>query len=175
MKPVFWLIPALLLLCITARAQETPAWEASGGYSYLKADLHGSSFHLNGGTISATENLNNWFGGRLEVSAYHGNVAGTSVSAQTATYGPVLTYRHLKSVVPFVHAQFGAIHGSQGYLGISQSAIKFAMVSGAGVDIRVGRRTSIRLQGDYMMSRFLGLRQDNLQGLVGVVYRFGKK
>jgi hypothetical protein len=177
MKRIFYIIPAILLLSISARAQEslTPAWEIFGGYSYLKADLGGSSFHLNGLTTSATQNVNDWFGGRLEVSAYHGNEAGATVSAQTFTYGPVFSYRRLRTVTPFAHVQLGAIHASEGYLGISQSAIKFAMVGGGGADIKISKILSVRLQADYLMSRFLTLNQNNLQGNVGLVWHFGKK
>ena len=175
MKRVIWIIPAILLLSITARAQETPAWEISGGYTYLKADLGGSSFHLNGATTSATQNLNSWFGGRVEVSAYHGKESGATLSAQSVTYGPVFSYRRFKTINPFAHVQLGAIHASQGYLGISQSAIKFAMVGGGGVDVQINKMASVRLQADYLMSRFLGLNQNNLQGTVGLVFRFGKK
>jgi hypothetical protein len=177
MKKVMWIIPAILLLTITARAQEaaTPAWEISSGFSYLKADINGSSFHLNGATTSATQNLNDWFGGRLEISAYHGNEAGRTVSAQTITYGPVFSYRRLRGITPFAHVQLGTIHASQGYLGISQSAFKFAMVGGGGADFRISKVLSVRLQADYMMSRFLALNQNNLQGTVGLVWHFGKK
>jgi hypothetical protein len=175
MKQLFWIIPAILLFSFTARAQETPAWEISGGYTYLKADLGGSNFNLNGVTASATQNLNSWFGGRVEVSAYHGKESGATVSAQTVTYGPVFSYRRFKTINPYAHVQLGAIHASTGYLGISQSAIKFAMVGGGGVDVQISKIASVRLQADYMMSRFLGLNQNNLQGTVGVVFHFGKK
>ncbi len=175
MKKVMWILPAILLLSMTAHAQETPSWEVAGGFSYLKADLGGSSFHLLGGTGSATQNLNNWFGGRLEVTAYHGSEAGSTVSAQTFTYGPVFSYRKLDKVTPFAHFQLGAIHASQGYLGISENAIKFALVGGGGVDVRVSKMVSVRVQADYLMSRFLALNQNNIQGSVGMVVRFGKK
>ena len=177
MKRIFWIVPAILLLSISARAQEqaTPAWEISGGYSYLKANLGSSSFHLNGGVASATENLNNWFGGRFELTAYQGTEAGQSVSAQTFTYGPVFSYRRLRNITPFAKIQLGAIHGSEGYLGISKNAIKLAMVGGGGVDVRINKMASIRLQGDYLMTRFLTLDQNNIQGSVGLVLRFGKK
>jgi hypothetical protein len=49
------------------------------------------------------------------------------------------------------------------------------MTSGAGVDVKISQRAAIRLQGDYLMTRFLGLRQDNVQGSVGLVVRLGKK
>ena len=177
MKRFALLIPAVLifLFCPALQAQETPAWDLSGGYSYLKADLRGSSFHLNGGGASVTENLNDWFGGRVEFNAYQGSVNGVNVSAQTATYGPVFTYRHFDKLTPFAHVQLGAIHASQGYLGISTSAFRFAMTAGGGVDVKINQRAAIRLQGDYLMTRFLGLRQDNVQGSVGLVVRFGTK
>jgi len=177
MKRYAWLIPALLIFisCPALQAQETPAWELSGGYSYLKADLRGTSFHMNGGAASLTENLNDWFGGRVELNFYQGSVNGVNISAQTATYGPVFAYRRFDKITPFVHVQLGAIHASQGYLGISTSAFRFAMTSGGGVDVKINQRAAIRLQGDYLMTRFLGLRQDNVQGSVGLVVRFGKK
>jgi hypothetical protein len=177
MKRYAWLIPAVLIVlsCPTLQAQETPEWDISGGYSYLKADLRGSSFHLNGGAASLTENLNSWFGGRIEVNAYQGSVSGTNVSAQTFTYGPVFAYRRSDKFTPFAHVQLGAIHASQGYLGISTSAFRFAMSSGGGVDVNINRKVGIRLQGDYLMTRFLGLRQDNIQGSVGLVVHLGKK
>jgi len=177
MNKLFWIVPAILLMSITARAQEqvTPGWEISGGYSYLKANLGGSSFHLNGVEASATQNLNNWFGGRLEVSAFHGAEAGQTVSAQTFTYGPVFSYRRIRTITPFAKVQLGAVHASAGYLGISANALKFAMVGGGGVDVRVSKMASVRLQGDYLMTRFLGSNQNNIQGTAALVLRFGKK
>jgi hypothetical protein len=49
------------------------------------------------------------------------------------------------------------------------------MVGGGGLDVQISKMVSVRLQADYMMSRFLGLNQNNLQGTVGLVFRFGKK
>ena len=175
MKRMLWIFPALLLICISARAQETPAWEFSGGYSYLRADLGGSSFNLNGVTTSATQNLNSWFGGRFEVSAYHGKESSTTVSAQTLMYGPVVSFHRLKGIDPFAYAQFGGIHASAGYAGISQNAFKFAMAGGAGVDVPVFKSLAVRVQAAYMITRFLSANQNNLQGTVGLVYRWGSK
>jgi len=185
MKRALLILPAIFLLSISARAQEsvTPAWEISGGYSYLNANLSGSHFHLNGGNASATENLNSWFGGRLEVNAYSGNenvtVSGTttkySVSAATITYGPVFSYRKFSRFTPYAHIQIGAVHGSAQFLGISQSAYKFALAPGVGVDLNVNRMTSIRLDGEFPLTRFLSLTQQNLNVSAGVVLRFGHK
>lgn len=175
MKRFVWLIPAMFLFCLTAKAQDIPAWEVSGGYSYLDANLNGSSVGLQGGGGSVTENLNSWFGGRAEVNAYHGVESGTTVSAVTANYGPVFSYRRSDAFTPWANVQLGIIHGSQGYLGISQSAFKFGMVAGGGVDVRLNERLAVRVQADYLLSRFFGLRQDNLTFGGGLVIRLGHK
>jgi hypothetical protein len=175
MKRLTWIIPAILLISLSAHAQNTPAWEFSGGYSYLRADLGGSNFNLNGGTATATENLNSWFGGRLDISAFHGKESGATVSAQSFMYGPEVSFHRLKGVDPFAYVELGGIHGSQGYLGISQAAFKFAAAGGAGVDVPVFKGMAVRVQADYMISRFLSANQNYLQGTVGLVYRFGSK
>ena len=178
MKRVIWIVPAILFLCVTSQAQETtPAWEIYGGYSYLKGNLNGSgpSFHMNGGGASVDQNFNNWFGGRFEVSAWGGTFQGANVTAQTFTFGPVFSYRKFDRFVPYGHAQFGDVHGSAGYLGISQSANKFAMSAGGGVDLKINQFAAIRVQADYLMTTFLSQRQDNLQLSTGLVIRFGRR
>ena len=175
MKRVLWLMPAILLFCATAKAQYVPAWEAEGNYSFLRANLNGTSFNLNGGGGSLTENLNNWIGGRLEINAWGGAVAGTNVSAQTFTYGPVFSYRRFDRLTPFAHLQLGAVHASAGYLGISESAFKFAMTGGGGADFALSDRAAIRVQGDYLLTRFLNASQNNIQVTAGLVIRIGRK
>ena len=175
MKRVLWLVPALMLFCATAKAQDVPAWEIYGGYTYARANLGGTAFNLNGGGASATENLNDWFGGRVEFNALGGTVGGVNVALQTITYGPVFTFRKFTRLTPFVHLQLGAVHADQGFLGISEGAWKFAMTGGGGADYALNDRLAVRVQGDYLMTRFLNMRQDNIQLSAGLVYRIGKK
>lgn len=119
--------------------------------------------------------MNNWIGGRFEFNAYAGTVSGRSVTAQTFTIGPVVSYRKFDRITPYIHVQFGDVHGSQGYLGISTSANKFALNGGGGLDVKISDRAAVRLQADYLMTRFLGLRQDNLQPSAGVVIYIGRR
>ena len=177
MRRVLWLIPVVLcvLFGATAQANDAPEWELFGGYSYLRVNVKRPSFHLNGGSASITQNLNDWFGARLEFNAFTGTMSNTKVNAQTYTYGPVFSTHKFEKFTPYAHVQFGAIHGSRGYLGISQAAFKFALAPGVGVDVRINDRAAVRLQADYLMTRFLGLRQDNLQGTAGIVIRLGRK
>jgi len=147
----------------------------------MDANLGGSHFHMNGGGGTATENVNSWFGGRLEVNTLQGNEGITvsdqttvySVNAQTITYGPVFYYRKFSRITPFAHMQLGVVHGSTEYLGISQGAFKFAAAPGVGVDFAVNRRTAIRLDGEYLLTRFLGLTQENANISASLVFHFG--
>jgi hypothetical protein len=179
MKRFVWLVPAMFLFCLTAKAQDTPAWEVAGGYSYLYANLGNTnstgSFGLQGGGGSITENYNSWFGGRAEVNGYRGTESGTNVSAVTANYGPVFSYRKMDTITPWASVQLGIIQGSAGYVGTSASSFHFGLVTGGGVDVKVSPRVAVRLNADYMMSQFLGLRQDNLTFGGGIVFRFGHK
>ena len=173
MKRILWLFAVAFIFSVSAQAQEVPRVEISGGYSFLEANVSGTSFHLNGGNASATENLNHWFGGKMEFNAFGGTASGVTVTAQTITYGPVFAYHKFEKMTPFGHVQIGAIHASRGYLGISESGTKFAMSAGGGVDLNMNNGLAIRVQGGYLMSRFLKLRQDNLEFSTGLVVHFG--
>lgn len=177
MKRMLWIVPAILVLSMTAHGQYVPDWEIFGGYSYLRANVNGSgsSFNLNGGEGALGENMNDWFGARFEVKAFDGTTAGTRVTAQTITFGPVFSYRKWERLTPYAEVEFGDVHASAGYLGISSSANKFALTGGGGVEYNVNERVAVRVQGDYLMTRFLNLRQDNLQVSTGVVIRIGRR
>jgi hypothetical protein len=43
------------------------------------------------------------------------------------------------------------------------------------VDFNINELAAIHAEGDYVMSRFLDLRQDNLRFSVGLVIHFGHK
>jgi opacity protein-like surface antigen len=175
MKRVLWLIPAIIFLVLPAKAQNAPAWEVSGGYSYARANLGAADFALNGGYGSVTENVNGWFGGRLEANFYEGSQSGNSFSAQTYTYGPVFSYRKFERITPYIQVQLGAIHANAGFLGISQPAWKFALAPGGGLDLNLNERVAVRVQANYLMTRFLSGRQDNIAASAGLVFRFGHK
>jgi hypothetical protein len=173
LRRTMWIIPAIMMMCMAAHAQAYSEWDAAGNFSYWDANLNGTQFHLLGGGGSLTENMNPWFGGRLEFNAYSGTVASKNITAQTITYGPVFSYRRFSRLVPFGNFQIGAIHASQGYLGISEPAFKLDLTGGGGIDYDINSRAAIRAEGDYAMTRFLTLRQDNLRFSVGLVIHLG--
>ena len=67
---------ALLILPVSALAQQTPKVEVFGGYSNLTPNVDVSNingnFNLSGFDVSVTENLNSWFGGVLDFSSHYG-------------------------------------------------------------------------------------------------------
>ena len=180
MKRFVLFILTVFFLCTTARAQETPSWEFSAGYSSLTGNLIHPRFHLNGGYASIVGNLNSWFGIAFDLGAYlgpnnglqflqaiqgaketppsNGPLAGQPVAGSPATQtfmiGPAFSVRQFGKFTPFARIGIGLMHASQGYLGMPQSAVAFAGSVGGGADFNINRRAAIRVEGDYMSTTF---------------------
>jgi hypothetical protein len=167
------LLALVLFFSVAAVAQQPPKVEVFGGYSHLLADLNGTSFNLDGVHGSAAENLNSWLGGVLDFTTHFGTRAGRNVNTQSIMYGPRFSYRKIRMVTPSAHALFGAVRGSAGFDGISKPDTHFGMAVGGEIDVRINDRVAFRvIQADYMMTRFLNLRQDNIRVSTGLVFRF---
>ena len=75
-----------------------------------------------------------------------------------------------------MHVLLGGMHGSNGYLGISQPKTDFAAAFGGGLDLRVHKNIAIRaIQAEYIVTPFLDQRQDNIRLSAGIVLRFGSR
>ena len=175
MRKFLVLLP-LLVLPVSALAQQEPKVEVFGGYSNLTANLNASSFNMNGVNFSVAENLNSWFGGALDFSSHFGTENGLRINTLSMTYGPVFSYRKNKHIVPFGHGLLGAVRGGPDYLNISKPEIRFGVYVGGGVDVKVTPHIALRLiQADYLMTRFSSVRQDNIRLSAGIVLLLGKK
>jgi hypothetical protein len=173
MQKAGFLLALVLFFSVAAAAQQTPRLELFGGYSHLFADLNNRSFNLDGVHGSAAENFNSWFGGVLDFSTSFGSNAGLNINAQSIMYGPRFSYRKSRFVTPSVHVLFGAMRGSAGFEGISKPKYRFNMGFGGEIDLRINDKVAFRLfQADYMPTRFLNLRQDDLRVSTGFVFRF---
>ncbi|PYV27692.1 MAG: hypothetical protein DMG24_04000 [Acidobacteria bacterium] len=176
MQKAMWLVSLVLFFSLTAMAQETPKAEVFLGYSHLLANLNNTSFNMNGAHVSVAENLNDWFGGVLEFSTHYGTENGFKVNTQSIMYGPTFSYRKKSPITPSAHVVLGVQKGSGGLFGISRSSARFGMGLGGAVDVKVSDMVSIRIiQADYLLTRFLGTRQDNIRASAGIVLTFGKK
>lgn len=204
-----------------AMAQDTPAVEVFGGYSYARIDgptvfdsslafagifeeiAEVDTFNTNGFHVAVAQNLNDWFGGALEVSGHLGtpdveDLVDADTSLYTVLFGPRFSFRKRKAIVPFAHVLVGVAHISatpkvDGIILPSSDETGFAAALGGGVDVALNNRVAIRVvQADYMPMRFrafsidlLALEdfgfngpnkwQHNIRLSAGVVLRFGQK
>jgi len=192
MKGTLHLLLALLLLSTTCIAQEAPAWEIFGGYSFQRADLRQyfkttpiiytfrhDHVSMNGWEFSATENRNRWFGGTLDLSGYYRTpqVLGINNREQIYSifYGPQFSYRK-PSRTAFAHILIGGTHTGVNVVptGPHDSDFTFAMALGGGVDLPLKNGTAIRvLQADYLHANALGIGQNNFRLSAGVVFNLG--
>lgn len=178
MRKAMWLVALVPLFPLPAigQEQELPLVEVFGGYSYERADITRVDRNLNGWNAEISQNLNNWFGGVASFTGFYAKPGGIRVNVHSFMYGPLFTYRKSKAFTPFAHALFGAVRASRGFLGISQADTDFGFAAGGGLDVRIKDSLAIRvIQADYLVTPFLGLRQDNFRLSAGIVLRLGKK
>lgn len=173
MQKAGFLLALVLSFSVAAAAQQTtPRIEIFGGYSHFFGDLNNTSSNLDGVHVSAAENLNSWLGGVFDFSTHYGTRNGVNINTQSIMYGPRFTYRKSKLVTPSAHFLFGAVHGSPGFDDISMSNYRFSVAAGGALDVRITDRVAFRVvQADYMLTRFLNLRQDNIRVSTGLVFR----
>ncbi|MBI4482280.1 MAG: hypothetical protein HY652_05255 [Acidobacteria bacterium] len=175
-------------------AQETPAWEFFGGYSFQRSDVReyfksspilftfrNQDVNLNGWETSVTENLNRWLGGTLDLSGHYKTpqLLGTRSRERmfSILYGPRFSYR-TPSVIPFAHVLMGVAHAAVRVtpVGPHASDLSFAMAAGGGLDVNLGRKAAIRVfQADYFRTNLLGTRQNKYRASAGVVFYLGKR
>ena len=178
----------LLLLPLTAMAQETPKVELFGGYSYFRTE---DDRNLHGWNGSVAVNLNKWFGLVADVSGHYDSQRFRLLSSNGDIFslehfnrhqvliGPRFSLRKSKRVTPFAHALFGIARDHQKitvspfFQTFEFSDTGFAMAVGGGLDVEISRRLALRiLQVDYSLTH-VNFTQHNARGSVGIVFRFG--
>jgi hypothetical protein len=95
----------------------------------------------------------------------------SSVSESTFLFGPRASFR-IKEFRPFVHALFGGAHVNESAFGATGSSTAFASAFGGGLDYRLTKRFSWRIQVDAVQTRFFSAGQTNARISTGVVVRF---
>lgn len=183
MRKFTWIFALSLFVALPARGQVVPQVELFGGGGFARADIGGANTNLYGWNGAVTENVNKWLGGTADFSGWYAHPSSVNVSAHTFMFGPHFAYRKAGGFTPFAHVLLGGMRASERYLdsktapgGLSQAATKFAAAFGGGIDIKVHKHVAVRIfQADYVVTPFLGLRQDNIRLTAGIVFRFGKR
>jgi opacity protein-like surface antigen len=177
---------ASFLFSITANAQVPTSGNVFFGYSFYNTDLSSTNrSNLNGWEGSVEGKVFPFVGLVVDVSGHYGsqdalNPAATcaigvtcsplhvSTSIQNFLFGPRVSFS-VGKIRPFAEALFGGGHVNADSAGSDTS---FATALGGGIDYKIIRPVALRVQGDYVQTRFFGATQNNLRLSTGIVFRF---
>ncbi|HXX20254.1 MAG TPA: outer membrane beta-barrel protein [Candidatus Acidoferrum sp.] len=177
MKKWALLLGVTLLFAGIAGAQENPAMELFGGYSYVHLTVSGTTFSTdaNGGSGSVSFNPNSWLGLVGEFGGYTGGTSSINGTMYTYLFGPKVAYR-ARTFTPFVQALFGGAHITAGSKINAGSENAFATAIGGGLDWNATKRIAVRVvQADYLLTELtdgFNDKQNSLRISAGVVFRF---
>lgn len=147
------LVSALALgSVLPAFAQNTPAVDVAGGYSFVRDQE--ADVNLHGWLASVGINLNSSVGlvGEIGRNTKEFEAAGVDfleVSANTFMGGLRFASYASSAITPFAQVLFGATKLEGNLLGLSEEVTEFSVQPGAGIDLRIQRTVAIRLGGDY--------------------------
>ena len=187
MKPVGIVLCLLLLWALPASAQ-TPRFEISGGYSFMRDQDRSEDFPA-GWVASASGNISDWIGVVAEIGGSHRvcrkcergpftseMFRGTDRDLRVFTFlaGPKFALRAMSLVTPFAQVLLGGSHISGGVQFDGALTTGFTYQPGAGVDINVAPNLGLRLQGDYRVTRTEGHNGKAPRFVAGIVWRQGQ-
>jgi hypothetical protein len=166
----------LFLFATISHAQEVPAADVSGGYSFLFI-AKGFTLKMNGGSAAVAVNVNRWLGVVGDFGAYAGDPGIPGLVGEAYTFGPRFSYRGWSRLTPFAQAVIGGAHANTrngGFLGANNA---FAFGGGGGVDVGLDRagRFALRGQMDLLDFRSNGINTGAVRLSAGIVFRLGKR
>ena len=187
MRKIALITLALVVLTGLAAAQIPTSGNIFVGYSFENTDWTGLSSALN------RPNLNGWeasLEGKVFphlgiVTDFAGHYGSESFTEQTPSgpvqvnitghewellFGPRLSIP-IGRLTPFGEAMFGVAHIHNGDF-VDHSNTSFATALGGGVDYRLVRILALRLEVDWVRTRFYDTKQNNFRMSPGLVFRF---
>lgn len=190
------LFAALIVFGLTGSvsAQSIPKWELYGGYSeYLAGGGIPGQFELpsNGVQVEFDRVVTSYFRVTGQFNAQFAdhvvNIAPLAPGAKHVNskellglFGPEATYRALKRFDIYGHYLIGVAYGRDNHDPVIPTATytTWAYALGGGVDMKLGRRVSVRLVGwDWITTHFpvnSPEAQDNWRLTTGFLFHLGK-
>jgi hypothetical protein len=158
---------------------DVPRMEFSAGYSFMNTGTSGltNRENMSGVEGSVTYNLTRRYAAEANVGAYFKTLQITNLGTfgfhdYTAMGGGRVNIRKA-----FAHALVGLDHisGSNTFFAAGSSASDNALAAavGGGVQWSISPRMALRTSGDYVVSRFEGLTQNNIRLSFGLVFQSG--
>lgn len=179
---------ALFLFASLASAQIPSSGNIFVGYSYENASssvmkLNLSRPNLQGWEASLEGKVAPWFGIVADFSGHYGSQTFTSATPNgletvkvtghewEVMFGPRVSIP-IGKYTPFAEAMAGIAHINTGGTFPGPSNTSFATAVGGGIDYRLVKLIALRLEGDYITTRFFSTTQNNIRLSTGVVIRF---
>ena len=187
-------IAGVLFFFAGLASAQIPSGNIFLGFSYERTN----STALSGSNLVTTTfshpNLHGWeasFEGKVlplvgivgDVSGHYGSQSFVEVTPngpqninvtgheQEYLFGPRLSVP-VGKFTPFAELMVGAAHIHTGGTLPSPSNTSFAYAVGGGLDYRIFRPIALRVEGDYLRTKFFSTRQNSFRLSVGVVFRF---
>lgn len=167
MKKLILSALASFVFAAVALAQDIPAADVAGAYSFLKV-VKDSSVTAEGGSGSVALNFNGWLGAVSDFALYHSSVIGPGLAAGTYAFGPRFSYRHWRRITPFTQVLFGGVR-------YADNGFVFAAGGGADVALDHAGRFALRPQAEYFGFRADGATTNTVRLSIGIVFRIGRK
>lgn len=179
---------AVLLFTICATAQIPTSGNIFVGYSYENTNWKGidSSLgrpNLNGWEASLEGKVFPHLGIVTDFSGHYGSESFTELTPGGPTtinvtghewellFGPRLSFS-VGHWTPFLEGMVGLAHIHNGGSFPTSANTSFASAVGGGLDYRLIKLLAVRLEVDYVQTRFFNTTQDNLRLSPGLVLRF---
>jgi opacity protein-like surface antigen len=186
MKKLVLVAVLLFGFSVMAVAQDVPAAEVFGGYSYVKADAGSPAItlNMNGWNAQIAVNANKIVGVVTDLGGAYGTATGPNGSelsggkshAFTLMFGPRINVRKGRAT-PYVQALFGFAHVVNGVDTLGETKENdFAMAYGGGVDISVNKYISVRpAQVEYLGVKSGPDLLNSLRYSAGIIFKIGKR
>lgn len=188
MRKIAFLVVTVFLLAALAAAQIPTAGNVFVGYSYENTDWSGLDSSLN------RPNLHGWeaslegklfphlgivtdFAGHYGSQSFTQNTPGGPVRINVTghewelLFGPRLSIP-VGNLTPFAEAMIGVAHIHNGGTLPGPTNTSFSAALGGGLDYRLIKVLALRLEVDYLQTRFYSTSQHNLRLSPGVLVRF---
>ena len=187
-------IAGVLFLFAGLASAQIPSGNIFLGFSYERTNSTAFSGSNLVTTTFSHPNLHGWeasFEGKVlplvgivgDVSGHYGSQSFVEVTPngpqsinvtgheQEYLVGPRLSVP-VGKFTPFAELMVGVAHIHTGGTLPSPSNTSFAYALGGGLDYRIFRPIALRVEGDYLRTKFFSTRQNNFRLSAGVVFRF---
>jgi len=161
------LLGLILLVSLTAHAQDDDKIQLFGGYSFMHNDNRPDG-NLNGWELSGQYKFSSWLGVVADFDGHYGSPQGPSTSKYNYLFGPQVSFP--ARVSPFFHVLVGGSHQHSDGVGSDSS---FAAAIGGGIDTKISGPFYWRIiQGDWIHTSLFGGGQNNGRLSTGIVIKF---